>query len=192
MARVEGGKLVAGTAQTNLSRHVEASAMIAASAELVFARLDDQTRLAEHMGRSSMMMGGGRMTYEFDEGKGQAVGSHIRMGGAAFGLRLSLAEVVTEREPPRHKVWRTVGAPNLIIIGSYTMGFEIDPKAGESQLLVWIDYELPNRGPGRWMPALAAFYGRWCVAQMVKDAVLHFGTRPTGPLVSSGLDPLPR
>ena len=127
---------MAGIAQTNLSRHAEASAMIAASAELVFARLDDQTRLAEHMGRSSMKMGGGRMTYEFDGGKGQAVRFHIRMGGAAYGLRLSLTEVANEAGPPRHKVWRTVGAPKLIIIGSYTMGFEIDPKAGESQLLV--------------------------------------------------------
>lgn len=155
--------------------------MVTASAELVFARLDDQTRLAEHMGRSSMMMGGGRMTYEFDEDKGQAVGSHIRMGGTAFGLRLSLDEVVTERDPPRHKVWQTVGVPSLIIMGSYTMGFEIDPKAGESQLLVWIDYDLPDRGPGRWMPAVAAFYGRWCVTQMVRDAVANFGSRPLGP-----------
>ena len=75
------------------TRHLQASAKIAASAEQVFARLDDQTRLAEHMGQPSIMMGGARMTYQFDDGKGQIVGSHIRMGGAAFGLKLDLDEM---------------------------------------------------------------------------------------------------
>ena len=163
-----------------MTRHLQASARIAASAEQVFARLDDQTRLAEHMGRPSVMTGGGRMTYEFDAGKGQIVGSHIRMGGTAFGLKLDLDEMVTERDPPRHKVWRTVGAPNLIVIGSYAMGFEIDPRPGGSQLAVWIDYAPPVHGPGRWMPALSAIYARWCVRSMVKDAVLHFGARDPG------------
>jgi hypothetical protein len=157
------------------TRHLQASARIDASAEQVFARLDDQTRLAEHMGQPSIMMGGGRMTYEFDDGRGQIVGSHIRMAGAAFGLKLDLDEMVTERDPPRHKVWRTVGAPNLIVIGSYVMGFEIAPMPDGSQLTVWMDYLLPSRGPGRWIPAFAAIYGRWCVAQMVKDAVLNLG-----------------
>lgn len=129
-----------------LTRHREASAMIAAPAEQIFARLDDQTRLAEHMGRPSMMMGGGRMTYAFDDGRGRAVGSHIRMGGKAFGLDLDLDEVVTERDPPWRKVWRTVGAPRLVIIGAYAMGFEIAPSPGGSRLTVWIDYALPGRG----------------------------------------------
>ena len=84
--------------------HREASAHVAAEPHKVFALLDDQTRLAQHMGKPSLMMGGGKMTYELDEQKGQAVGSHIRMGGSAFGLQLSLDEVVTERIPPRRKV----------------------------------------------------------------------------------------
>ena len=118
------------------------------------------------------------MIYEFDEGRGQAIGSHIRMGGGAFGLNLYLDEVITERDPPKRKVWRTVGAPRLIIIGSYVMGFDIAAEGAGSRLTVWIDYALPSRGPGRWLPALAAFYGRWCVEQMVKDAVAHLATRP--------------
>src|SRR3990167_6963246 len=84
------------------------------------------------MGGPSAMMGGGRMTYAFDAQRGQAVGSHIRMGGEAFGLRLFVDEVVTVRDPPRRKVWRTTGEPRLIIIGAYEMGFEIaeeDPRS---------------------------------------------------------------
>ena len=71
-----------------MKRHMEASARLAAEPHKVIALLDDQTRLATHMGKPSLMMGGGKMTYALDEQKGQAVGSHIRMGGSAFGLQL--------------------------------------------------------------------------------------------------------
>ena len=49
------------------------------------------------------MMGGGGMRIELDDQKGQAVGSHIRLVGTAFGLRLFLDEIVTRRDPPTHK-----------------------------------------------------------------------------------------
>ena len=157
-----------------MNRHDEASATLGAPPEAVFARLDDQTRLAKHMDQPSMMMGGGRMTYGFDTAKGQAVGSHIRMGGEAFGLKLAVEEVVTEREPPRRKVWKTIGVPTLVVIGPYEMGFELEPSAGGSHLRVWIDYDLPAAGLGRWVPWLGAFYARWCVGQMVQDAAHNF------------------
>jgi hypothetical protein len=155
-------------------RHCEAVAVVSAPPAALFARLDDQTRLGGHMEKSSMMMGGGRMTYEFDEGRGQVVGSHIRMGGSAFGLKLFVDEVVTEREPPRRKVWRTAGKQRLIVMDAYEMGFEIEPKDDGSRLKVWIDYEL-GRGLGRWIPSLAGMYARWCVGRMVEDAVAVFG-----------------
>ena len=158
-----------------MKRHMEASAHVAAEPHRVFALLDDQTRLAEHMGKPSLMMGGGKMTYELDEQKGQAVGSHIRMGGSAFGLRLFLDEVVTERIPPRRKVWQTVGTPRLVVIGTYEMGFELTGADAGSALRVWIDYDLPPRGLGRFVPALGDAYARWCVKQMASDAVRAFG-----------------
>ncbi|WP_293678853.1 SRPBCC family protein [uncultured Phenylobacterium sp.] len=154
--------------------HRDATALVPAPARWVFERLDDQTRLAEHMGRPSAMMGGGRMTYEFDGLRGQAVGSHIRMGGEAFGLRLFVDEVVTVRDPSRRKVWRTTGEPTLIIMGAYEMGFEIAEEGTNSRLRVWIDYALPAGGWARRVPGLAALYARWCVRRMVSDAVHHF------------------
>lgn len=159
-----------------MRRHRETSMLVSAEASALFERLDDQTRLAEHMGQSSLMMGGGHMTYDFDAARGQAVGSRIRMGGQAFGLSLFVEEIVVERTPPRRKVWRTVGAPRLVIIGPYEMGFEITPAGdGVCRLRVWIDYEPPARGLGRRTPRLAAFYARWCVQRMVGDAADHFG-----------------
>ena len=157
------------------TKHMQSRARVAALPPAVFEHLDDQTRLAEHMGRSSMMMGGGRMTYEFDEAGGRAVGAHIKMGGDAFGISIFVDEVVTERDPPRRKVWRTVGVPRLIIIGPYEMGFELKPAEGETELRVWIDYDLPSAGVGRWLGAATGkFYARWCVQAMVADAVRHF------------------
>lgn len=159
-------------------RHEESSVLIAAPPEQVFERLDDQRRLGKHMGKSSMMMGGGRMTYSFDEGGGRAVGSHIRMGGSAFGIKLDLDEVVTVREPPAHKAWRTVGQLNLLVVGGYEMGFDLMPEGSGSRLTVWIDYELPARGFGRWLPFLGRMYARWCIEQMTTDARDAFAPKP--------------
>jgi hypothetical protein len=158
-----------------MTRHHEASTYVPALAADVFARLDDQVQLGEHMNRSSAMMGGGRMTYDFDEGRGRAVGSHIRMGGEAFGLKLFIDEVVTEREPPRRKVWKTVGAPRMLVVGGYTMGFDIAPAGSGARLTVWIDYDLPDTFLGALAgPLLAPMYASWCVERMVGDAKAHF------------------
>lgn len=131
------------------------------------------------MEKPSLMMGGGRMTYVFDEHKGRAVGSHIRMSGRAFGLTLSLDQVVGEHVPPKRKVWRTVGRPQLIVVGPYEMGFELSPVAGGAALKVWIDYDLPRAGVGRLFPGLGDGYAQWCVDQMVADAVRAFGRLET-------------
>lgn len=156
-------------------RRYQASAHVAARPEEVFARLDDPTSLGRHMVQRSAMMGGGRMTYDFDKSRGQAVGSHIKMGGKAFGVKLFVDEVVSEREPPRRKVWRTVGKPELLIIDSYEMGLEITPERSGSRVRVWINYELPKTLLGRLAgPGLGAAYARWCVGRMVADAAGAF------------------
>ena len=72
------------------------------------------------------MMGGSTMQISTDEWNGQKVGSVVRMGGRIFGATLSLEEVVTEREPPRLKVWRTIGVPRLLVIGNYQMRVAIE------------------------------------------------------------------
>ena len=158
-----------------MPRHFETRVRIAAPAAALFDRLDDQTKLGAHMERPSAMMGGGRMTIEFDEGRGRAIGSHIKMGGTAFGISLYLDEVVTEREPPRRKAWETVGQPRLLVVGAYRMGFDITPSADGSDLRVWITYDLAPSLLGRWLgPILAPLYARWCVNRMAGDAASHF------------------
>ncbi|MBS88221.1 polyketide cyclase [Sphingobium sp. GW456-12-10-14-TSB1] len=154
--------------------------MLPAAAVAVFARLDDQTRLAAHMEKPSAMMGGGRMTYAFDANRGMAVGSLIHMGGSAFGLTMAVDEVVTERTPPYRKVWRTVGTPQLVIVGGYEMGIRIANAPGGCELTVWIDYWLPRGWLGALLGRLlGGFYARWCVGRMVADAATAFSS-PTG------------
>lgn len=115
------------------------------------------------------------MTTELDAGRGQQVGSRIRLAGRVFGMALAVDEVVTERMPPQRKVWETVGTPKLLVIGHYRMGFELSPQGTGSLLRVFIEYALPQTAPARWLGRwLARGYARWCTQQMVDDAVRHF------------------
>ena len=80
------------------------------------------------MQKSSWMIAGGRMNYEMDGEQGRAAGSIIRMRGSVFGIALGVEEVVTEYAPPRRKAWRTTGEPELLAIGPYRMGFEVEAR----------------------------------------------------------------
>jgi hypothetical protein len=157
--------------------HDQSEAIIKAPQVELFAYLDDQTRLAAHMKKRSMMMLGGRMTYEFDAAKGRAVGSVIRMGGSFLGISLSVAEIVTERTPPARKLWEPRGPQRMLVIDSDVMGFETRLIGEGTGVRVFIDYQLPPGLPGRWLGLLfAPLYARWCVSRMVKDVTRHFGS----------------
>ena len=157
----------------------ESSGFVQSPMGQVFAHIDDHTRLSSHMGEPSWRTGGGRMETEIDSGRGQKVGSQIRLSGRVFGVRLSVEETVTERDPPRRKVWETTGTPKLLVIGRYRMGFELSPQGMGSMLRVFIEYALPDRGPAHWLGRLfGRYYAGWCTRQMVDDAVKHFTSRP--------------
>ena len=160
------------TAQT---RHYESTALVRAAATELFDHVDDPMRLSAHMSEASWMMGGSRMSTEVDSGGGKVVGSHIRMGGRVLGVQLMLDEVVAERDPPRQKVWETVGQPQLLVIGPYRMGFEITSRGNGSLLRVFIDYEMPKMAPARWLGRwFGPYYARWCTERMTRDAARYF------------------
>jgi hypothetical protein len=171
--------------QRSFAYHAESRGLLEASAERVFAHLDDHTRLSAHMSRRSWRMGWGRMGLHLDERAGRAVGSRIRLEGRILGVWLALEEVVTEHTPPTRKVWATVGTPQLLVIGPYRMGFALVPVgAGDSgggadaaTLTVFIDYALPDRGLSRLLGRLFGhWYARWCTERMVTDARAAFAT----------------
>ena len=155
-------------------RH-ESTGFVQSPMDQVFAHIDDHTRLSSHMGDPSWRTGGGRFETQIDEGRGQIVGSRIRLSGRVFGVELSVEEIVVERDPPRRKVWETTGAPRLLVIGHYRMGFELTPQGESSQVRVFIDYSLPSKAPGLWLGhLLGGVYARWCTKQMANDAARHF------------------
>ena len=159
-------------------RHREVTSFIAGTPESVFAFVDDHSRLSSHMSQSSWMMGGGEMRIEVDERKGQGVGSHIRLIGSAFGLRIFLDEIVTRRDPPTRKEWETVGVPRLLVIGPYTMGVKISAEGAGSRLSVFIDYDLPAGPVTHWLGVcFAGLYARWCVRQMLTGVADGLVTR---------------
>ena len=136
----------------------------------VFAYLDDFRRLSSHMERRSGMMMGAKMCIDVDAAEGRAVGSHIRMYGKILGISLALEEVVTDREPPHLKAWETVNA-RLVVIGQYRLGFHLLPAAEGTEIRIFIEYALPERGVSRLCGAiLGRRYARWCIARMAHDA----------------------
>lgn len=154
-------------------RHYEDSLATSVSPKELFNYVDDFSRFSSHMSESSWMMGGSTMQISTDEGNGQKVGSVVRMGGRIFGATLSLEEVVTEREPPRLKVWRTIGVPRLLVIGNYQMRVAIEPRENASLLRVEIDYDLPPTN--RWLGYLfGGTYAKWCVRQMIDGVRKRF------------------
>lgn len=157
------------------ARAAQAVVYVGTSAEMLFDYLDDQASLESHMQKPSMMMLGGRMSYGFDDARGRAVGSVIRMQGKILGLVLSVEEVVTERQPPRRKAWETRGHPNLLVIGAYRMGFEINPSGQASRLRVYIDYDYPGTFASKLLgPLFGPIYAHWCVDRMARDAARRF------------------
>lgn len=161
-------------------RHAESRVPVHASEAVLFALLDDHTRLSAHMSRPSWRTGWMRMGISTDGGGGKAIGSHIRLAGRILGVSIFLDEVVVEREPPRRKVWETVGEPRLLVIGGYRMGFEIIAHGVYPgvDLRVFIDYDLP-RGAARplgWL--LGGWYARWCTGRMARDARDAFAAAP--------------
>ncbi len=158
-------------------RHYEETVEVTASPDAVFAYADDHRNFSSHMNQSSWMMGGGSMQTETDQGKGQKVGSHIRMSGTVFGLNLSLDEVIVEHEPPHRKAWETVGDVNLLVIDQYKLGFEILPSYTASNLRVSIDYDLPKSWKTQLFGRMfGGMYAKWCVGQMANGTRKHFET----------------
>jgi hypothetical protein len=153
------------------AHHAQAALDVDAAGVSVFAALDDHRRLSAHMESPSMAMAGASMHVELDDRQGRGIGARIAMTGRVFGIALALDEAVVEYEPPRRKVWETLGEPRLIVIGAYRMGFEVVPKGAGSRVRMWIDYADPNRGIGRWLaPLFGAMYARWCLRQMIGAA----------------------
>src|SRR3990167_8111112 len=157
------------------SKHYEQSVVVEASADKVFAYVDDLRNFSSHMNQSSWMMGGGYMKTETDKGGGQKVGSHIRMKGKVFGINLFLDEVITIHNPPFKKEWQTVRDISLLVIGHYKLGFDIVPQNNSSLLKVYIDYSLPRSFKARWLGILfGKMYAKWCVNQMIGGVKKQF------------------
>ena len=166
---------------TQFTRHALAAGIVEAGAPALFDLLDDPLRLSAHMRRPSMALLGTTMQMSTDALGGRQIGSLIRLDGRVLGLRIGLVEVVTQREPPRAKAWRTLGAPRLLVIGDYRMGFEIAPRPDGCLLTVRIDYALPPGWTGALLGALlGARYARWCCARMVADARSAFAPADSG------------
>ena len=83
------------------SFHDESTSLAHALNDSVFPYLDDPKVLAAHMGKSSMMMLGSRLSIETDGGR--MIGSKIRLNGSIMGIPISLEETIIERNAKKNR-----------------------------------------------------------------------------------------
>jgi hypothetical protein len=134
--------------------------------------------LPRHYDYSTALRAPPRAVFEYPDDHAQ-LSSHMSESSWMMGN----SKMRIERDPPNGKVWQTIGVPRLLIIGHYRMGFRIGVEPGGSLLTVFIDYALPQSGPGRWLGRLLGdFYARWCTQQMAEGARRHFDAAATLPL----------
>jgi hypothetical protein len=156
-------------------KHYENSIVLQAKPEEIFNFADNHLNFASHMNKSSMMMGGGKMVTEVDDGKGQVVGSHIKMSGIVFGIKIFLDEVIIKHDSPNFKEWETVGDLKLLVIGHYRLGFEITPEDQNSKFRVFIDYDQPKSLGSKILGFLfGRIYAKWCVQNMISGVKKRF------------------
>lgn len=156
-------------------RHYEESKVISAPPKEVFEFVDNPLNLSKHMEEPKPEMLWGWMKNTPDEKGGREVGSVMKVNGNVLGINIALVEKVIQREVPFNKAWQTFNGINLMVIGHYTMGFEIEPEEDSSKLRVYIDYELPKSKKARLLGHLFGnMYARWCVNQMLTDTDKHF------------------
>src|SRR2546430_14406764 len=123
--------------------HHETTAALNAPLDDAFTYLDDFRKLSSHMERSSGMMLGSKMEISTDRDGGRAVGSRVAMRGKVLGIPLGLEQVVMQREPPTRKAGGTMSA-NLLVIGNYRLGFELEPTGPTCTVRVVIEYDPPS------------------------------------------------
>lgn len=154
-------------------KHYHKSIILPTTPEQIFDYADDHTKFSSHMNTSSWMMMGSKMHISTDSKQGKEVGSHILLEGSILGIPMFVDEVVTEHKKPSIKTWKTVKVKNLLVVGDYTMKFEISPKEQNSLFRVSIDYEMPDKN--KWLGLLLGDrYAKWCVEQMLKGARKYF------------------
>lgn len=160
---------------TRYDRHYEEDVFVPAEVQDVFDYVDDHAKYYSHVIEFARILRG-RMALETDDGHGRSVGSHIRLSGRVFGRALSLEEVVTRREPPRSKVWETVGVPRFLIVGRYRYSVDIEPQGTGCLLSVSFDFT-PPEDSGRLRLFLSRRYARTCAREMTRITRAHFRKR---------------
>lgn len=144
----------------------------------VFAWIDRPENTGLHMSRPSLAMLGGSLRVEQLSPHPTGVGATYRSWGRVLGVRIDFTTTVTAWLPDKEKIWRTIEAPRLVVLGDFQMRFTLTRRDGDTNLLLAIDYNVPSQGLARVLGrALAAPYVRWCLRRMARDTRLAFESR---------------
>ena len=105
-----------------LSIHDESTALVHAPTDRVFAYLDDPKSLSAHMGESSIMMIGSRMSVEVDAGGGRALVHQADGRRCSQIFRPNLQDQtrpIARRQLLRGRLWKWLGLLETFLYGIY-------------------------------------------------------------------------
>ena len=160
----------AAHSNSQVGRHERIVIRVAASKGHVFEFVDRPQLMAGHMSRPSWRMGGGYMSVAIERGSGRSVGSLIRLTGRAFGIRLNVLAVVSNRVEGELKAWKTIGEPKLAVFGPYEMSVRLESAGNETEAEIDLLYFPPKSRSGRLLfAAFGDWYARWCVRLIAED-----------------------
>ena len=139
--------------------------------ETVFDHLDDLGITGMHMTKSSMMMMGSRLNFEYLSQNRKGPGTKYRWTGRMLGLTMDFTVEVTKWDRGKEKTWETIGPAKMIIYSWFRMHLAVAPCGKKTLAELSITYERPKELINRILSFFFAdLYCRWCLKNMLNDS----------------------
>jgi hypothetical protein len=136
--------------------------------------MDDVAITGGHMTKSSSMMMGSKLQFEWLSKNHRGLNSQYRWTGSMMGIVMDFTVIVTRWTPGKEKVWETIGTTKLLIYSWYKMHLVLEPQKTATNVTLSITYERPKTFWSRLISILFAdIYCAWCLRQMLRDAHRH-------------------
>ena len=147
--------------------------IIDASADEVFAFMDDIGNTGMHMTKTNAAMMGSKLNVEWLSENKTGSGAKYSWRGKVMGMKIDFTVEVTKWIPGKEKVWETVGAAKMIVLSWFRMYLILNPMDKRTtQTELGIYYTIPKGNILGFL--LAGRYAAWCINSMLKDVKSHF------------------
>ena len=133
--------------------------------------MDNISNTGMHMTKSSMPSMGSNLELMQLSAYATGLNSKFRWYGKMTGFTLDFTVGVTKWIKDKEKVWETIGATKMIILGWYQMRLVLSPQGESTKAELSIAYTRPGNIFFRFISIfLAPWYANWCLNNMLQDS----------------------